>query len=69
MMSRLNENLKILAANTWLPTKDETSKTTVGNLFRPFLTFKVPCRPKLAYFCDYLSTTILKGYDLTAFNR
>ena len=37
--------------NTGLPTKDETSETIVRNFLVRFHAFRVPCRPKLAYFC------------------
>ena len=37
--------------DTGLPAKDETSETTVRNLFSHFLTFRVPSWPELFYFC------------------
>ena len=48
-------NVKLIKkanCDTGLPTKNETSETTVRNFLVPFLTLRVPCKPKLAYFCD-----------------
>ena len=37
--------------STGLPKKDGSAETILGSFFSLLLSFRVPCRPKLAYFC------------------